>query len=91
MKYMISFSLTSNTFKERVRRFLATGGGPPKGVTMHGRWHSIDGAKGFLLASSDDPKLMLQWVGEWADLIEFQTLPVLDDEEAAAVMKKLKV
>jgi len=91
MKYMISFSLTASTFKERVRRFLATGGGPPNGVTMHGRWHSIDGAKGYVLASTDDPKLMLKWVGEWADLIEFETLPVLEDEDAAAVMKTFQI
>ena len=31
------------------------------------------------MASTDDPKLMLRWVGEWADLIEFETLPVLPE------------
>ena len=34
---------------------------------------------------------MLKWVGEWADLIEFETVPVLEDEDAAAVMKTFKI
>ena len=90
MKYMVTFSLPSATFHARVKRFLETGGLPPLGVTMHGRWHSLGGDKGFVLASSDDPKGIYEWIGQWADLMDFNAVPVLDDADAAAVLKTIK-
>ena len=87
MKFMISFPLVSETFEERRARFLETGGKPPAGVTMHGRWHSISGSHGWVLASSDDPAAIYRWVGEWGDLIDFEVDVVLDDEEAAAILQ----
>jgi hypothetical protein len=89
MKFMITFPLSSESYKERTARFLETGGGPPEGVTMHGRWHSVSGSCGWVLASSDDPSAIYTWVAQWADLIDFEVDIVIDDEEAAAVLQKL--
>jgi hypothetical protein len=91
MKFMLTFPLTTATFKERVARFLETGGVPPEGVTMVGRWHSASGSKAYVLASADDAKGIYKWVAGWADLIEFDVDPVVDDEEAAAILKAVKV
>ena len=62
MKFMLVFPLESSTFKERVARFLETGAPPPAGVTMHGRWHSIAGDQGFLLAEATDATAIYRWV-----------------------------
>jgi Domain of unknown function (DUF3303) len=91
MKYMISVPLDSPTFKERVARFLETGGKPPEGVKMIGRWHALSGSEAFILAETDDPKGIYRWVTGWADLIEFDVVPVIDDDEAAAILQELKL
>lgn len=91
MKYMITVPLVKATFKERVARFLDTGGQPPEGVTMHGRWHSLGADKAFIVASSDDPKGIYKWVTGWADLIDFEVVPVIEDDEAAPILEELKL
>ena len=44
MKYMVTFPLDKNTFKERTARFLSTGAPPPEGVTMLGRYFAAANA-----------------------------------------------
>lgn len=87
MKFMISFPLTYDTRDERTARFLETGGLPPEGVTMHGRWHSISGGHGWVLASADDPGAIYRWVSHWSDLIDFDVDVVVEDEQAAEIMR----
>ena len=91
MKYMITFPMSMATFHERVARFLETGGSPPEGVTMHGRWHSLGGDIAFVLASTDDPKGIYKWLAGWGDLIEFDVTPVIEDDEAAPILQELKL
>jgi hypothetical protein len=43
MKYISSWTVPQSTFNAAVARFLETGGAPPKGVTMLGRWHGMNG------------------------------------------------
>jgi hypothetical protein len=89
MKYMVSVGLAKETFKDRVRRFLETGGLPPDGVKMLGRWHSIALNQGFVLAETNDPGKIYEWVSKWADLIDLEVYPVIEDEQASAILKKL--
>ena len=58
---------------------------------MHGRWHALGGNKAFLLASTDDPKAIYKWIAGWADLIECEVVPVIEDEEAAPILRELKL
>jgi hypothetical protein len=86
MKYIVTFPLTSVGYKERVKRFLETGALPPAGVTMHGRWHTLAQDRCFLLAETEDPSAIYKWVSMWADMINFEVHPVLDDKQAAAIL-----
>jgi hypothetical protein len=61
-------------------RFRETGAPPPNGVTMHGRWHCVEGNRGFLVAETKDPSLIAKWLNEWSDLIEFEANTVLTDD-----------
>ena len=87
MKYVVTYSLTYDTFQERTERFLETGGKPPEGVEMHGRWHSVSGARGWVLASTDSAQALYKWIGQWADLMDFEVDTVLDDGEMAQVLQ----
>jgi hypothetical protein len=61
-------------------RFRRTGGAPPAGVKMLGRWHSVEGNRGFLVAESDDSGAIATWLQGWSDLVSFEVTPVLTDE-----------
>jgi len=55
MKYIVSWTLPHGTFNAAVARFLETGGAPPEGVQLLGRWHGMSGA-GFAITESNDAK-----------------------------------
>jgi len=55
MKFIITYTVTQGTFNAAVARFLETGGAPPEGVKMLGRWHGMNG-QGFAISESSDQK-----------------------------------
>lgn len=67
-------------------RFLESGAPPPEGVAMLGRWHSVAGNGGYLVAETDDPEALAGWLQEWTDLVTFDVAPVLVDEQFAEVI-----
>jgi Domain of unknown function (DUF3303) len=87
MKFMVTWTLKPPQQREATARFLQTGGGPPAGVKMLGRWHAP--GSGFVLAETDDVKSVYEWIMQWSDLLEFGVTPVMEDAEAAEVMKKI--
>lgn len=68
------------------QRFKRTGGVPPAGVTMLGRWHSAEGNRGLLIAESDDASALATWLNEWTDLVSFDLTPLLTDEQFSEVI-----
>ena len=60
MKYITHWKLPQSTVNAAIARFLESGGGPPEGVKMLGRWHGMNG-QGFAISESNDPKAMYQW------------------------------
>jgi Protein of unknown function (DUF3303) len=87
MKFMTTWSLGATQFKGANARFLETGAGPPKGITMLGRWHGTK--SGFCLAETDDIKGLYEWISQWSDLLDFTVTPVMDDNELAEVLKRI--
>ena len=81
MKYIISWTVPQSTFNVAVARFLETGGAPPKGVTMLGRWHGMD-SRGFAISESTDAKAMYQWVAQWSDVLSLTVTPCVVDADA---------
>lgn len=88
MKYIVSWSVPQGTFKGAVARFLETGGAPPKGVQMLGRWHGMNG-QGFAIAESNDAKALYLWNAQWADLLPLTVTPCVEDETAGEVLASL--
>jgi hypothetical protein len=89
MTYIVSWKFGPATYKEAMSRFLSTGAPPPEGVTMHSRWHGLSTGRGCLVASTDDPAGIFEWVASWSDLLELEVLPVIEDAAAAAVLQKI--
>lgn len=77
----------STDHRDTVRpRFKETGAPPPPGVDMLGRWHNAAGNGGFFLVETDDPVALARWLQEWTDVIDFEVVPVVTDEQVSEVI-----
>jgi hypothetical protein len=91
MKFMLTFSLKpeSKGRDEAIARFQATGGQPPQGVTMLGRWTAADFSGGFDLLESDDAAALTEFSLQWSDLMELKLVPVIEDAQLAGVLQRM--
>ena len=88
MKFMLTFTLQPDTPNEAIARFLKTGGQPPKGAKLLGRWTGTDLSKGYDLLETDDPSALTELALQWTDLIEMNIVPVVEDRELGEVLKR---
>lgn len=92
MLFIVSWKAGPESRSSRIDRFLTTGGAPPDGVKMLGRWHAIGRDSGVAIAETNDPVLLQKWALNWTDLMQMDICPALTDEQAgpllAAVSKK---
>jgi hypothetical protein len=86
MIFHISYEYLSEQRDEAQARFKETGAPPPPGVTMMGRWHSVEGNRGFLVAESSEAEAIGRWLQEWTDALSFEVTPVLTDEQFTQVI-----
>lgn len=49
MLFIVRWEISQVVRKAVIERFLQTGGAPPEGVKMLGRWHTADGEYGFAI------------------------------------------
>ena len=66
------------------RRFRDQGRMMPVGVSYVGSWVAQDLALCYQLMECDDIALLQAWIANWDDLAEFEIVPVVTSEEAAA-------
>ena len=88
MKTMVVWRTVPGKYKVAVQQFLKTGGPVPEGVKRIGRWHVPGSVLGWHLMEGD-PALIAEHVAEWAELLEFEIYPVIDDDAAGAAAKKM--
>lgn len=86
MIFHITYRATPDSWKNAQQRFKETGAPPPAGVTMTGRWHSVQGHRGFIIAESDDAEAIAKWMHGWTDLLSAEVTPVINDEQFARVL-----
>ena len=90
MKFMMTYQISTADNETAIARFLETGGGPPEGVAMLGRWHAVAGRFGYLLLEGDDATAIYRFASEWHDVCDFDITPVVEDAEAADVMQSMQ-
>ncbi len=86
MIFHITYHATPDVWNKTQQRFKETGAAPPPGVTMMGRWHSVQGHKGFIIAESADAEALAKWIQEWTDILSSEVTPVITDEQFARVI-----
>lgn len=88
MKYLVQWSLPQATFRQAVERFLKTGGVPPAGVTLIGRWHGMN-RQGCAVVETADPVVLFAYLAEWQEFIPIEATPLLEDAEVAGALAPL--
>ena len=86
MKFMSTWTFQGGALSEAAARFLAGEAAPEPGTTILGRWHNIDLSGGFLLFETNDPAAMYRGALKWADVLELNTVPVVEDADAGAAL-----
>ena len=89
MKVMVVWKTVPGKYKTAVEQFLSTGGFPPAGAKSVGRWHVPGSIHGWHLIEADDLTALAQHAAEWADVLELEIYPVIEDAAAGAAAKKV--
>lgn len=88
MRYVVIWTFSPQHREAAVARFIETGGNPPDGVAMLSRSHDLGGNRGFAIAETADPTLIARWCREWADLLAFEIVPAINDEELMSILRE---
>ena len=86
MQYLVTWTFKPEHANSAIERFQETGAPSPEGVEMISRLHDVSGARGFAVAESDDPIAVAKWCRQWSDLLSFEVIPVLTDEQLGQVL-----
>ena len=91
MKFMLTFTWTPDAAAraEGIARLQKTGGQPPAGVKLLGRWTKADLCGGFDLLETDDPGKLAEFAYMWSDLMRLEITPVVDDEQLSAALRSV--
>ena len=64
------------------RRLEQTGRHMPAGLTYVGSWITDDMARCYQVMETNDVGLLDEWISHWADLMDFEVIPVISSEQA---------
>lgn len=59
------------------------------GVKLLGRWHDMASRSGVVILEADDLAAALRYAGQWNPHMDMVLVPVVDDEESAAIAKQV--
>jgi hypothetical protein len=68
------------------RRFRDQGRLMPDGIDYRGSWVTEDLRRCFQIMECEDRRLLDQWMANWSDLTDFEVIPVVTSEAAAAAV-----
>ena len=86
MLYMIVENFRDGDALPVYRRFRDKGRMAPAGLKYVASWVTDDLRRCFQIMECDDRSLLEQWMARWEDLTEFDVMPVVTSEQAAALV-----
>ena len=90
MKFILTFTIPADTRDDALARFLETGGQPPAGVTLLGRWTQLDLRAGVVLLERENPQALTAFAPGWSDVVALTRAPVLEDQELSEVLQRAR-
>jgi len=89
MQFMVIERFKDRDAKPIYRRLRDEGRRMPDGLTYVGSWIEANFDRCWQVMECDDARVLQRWVAGWADLIEFEIVPVVPSAEVRAVMEPL--
>ena len=86
MQFMVIENFRNQDAKAVYARFREKGRLMPDGISFVASWVTADLGRCFQVMECEDVTLLQRWVAEWADLVEFEILPVTPGKETAAAL-----
>lgn len=86
MFFMVVEDFRGKDRKAIYRRFRDKGRMAPNGLRFVGSWVAADMGRCFQIMETEDVTLLQQWVAEWADLAEFDIVPVVPGTTTAEAL-----
>jgi hypothetical protein len=68
------------------RRFRDHGRMAPQGLSYVGSWVTADLSTCYQIMDAPDRALLDRWIARWADLVDFDVIPVITSAEAQAAV-----
>jgi hypothetical protein len=87
MLYMIIERFKNQDATAVYRRFRDHGRMAPEGLEYVSSWVDMKMERCFQIMETADPKLMVEWIGNWKDLVEFEVVPVMTSADAVQAMR----
>ena len=87
MLYMVLETFKDGGAPEVYRRARERGRLMPEGLRYVSSWIDHDFKRCFQLMETEDASLFDAWIQAWADLVEFEVIPVRTSAEATQIMR----
>jgi hypothetical protein len=86
MLFMIIETFRGGDARPVYRRFRDQGRMAPEGLRYVASWVTEDFLRCYQVMECDDRALLDAWLARWADLVDFEVLPVMTSADAAAAI-----
>jgi hypothetical protein len=86
MLFMVIEHFRDQDAKAVYRHFRERGRMMPDGLKFVESWVEASLGRCFQLMSCDDITLLQRWIAEWADLVEFEVVPVVSGNETSSAL-----
>jgi hypothetical protein len=86
MMFMVIETFRDHDAKSIYERLRDKGRQMPDGLKFVNSWVSADLGRCFQLMETDDLTLFQRWITEWADLMAFEIVPVVQSRETAIAL-----
>jgi hypothetical protein len=84
VRYMVIENFRPGQAAAIYRRLEESGRQMPAGLTYVGSWITDDLARCYQVMECDEIRLLDEWISHWADLVDFEVVPVITSAEAKA-------
>lgn len=81
MLFMVVEQFKNGDPKPVGERFKRQGRMMPEGVTYHASWIDTNRARCFQIMEAADRALLDTWISHWADLVDFEVVPVMTSQQ----------
>jgi Protein of unknown function (DUF3303) len=81
MQFMVIERFRNRDAKAVYRRFRDQGRMAPDGLKYVASWIEVNFDRCFQIMECDDARLLQEWIANWADLADFEVVPVTTSEQ----------